>query len=519
MSAATPIVRPLVRSLLVATISRASPLPDIGTAGTAGFGVGVAPDLAAAQGYTALAGYDDATSDNYGNYQYTDGSIMVWIPAFYYRIGHLDSPHYAAYGANAIDVASWGEFANVAAANAAGYALHRAFYDNGQVQPGFFADKYMASNNGGIASSIALGAPLSTHPDHNPISGLTGTPGNFYGGCFDAAKTRGPQFFPAMRYMHTVLALLATAHGQAATSAAACAWYDAAGTTNFPKGNNNNAFADANDTSVTFTHDGYSGGNSALTGSGTPFAKTTHNGQACGVTDLNGNMYEVSPGLTYGDVSAQSVTSRSSTNPVTLGLPAHGLATGAQAMVTGVNGLSDPGIYQVTVVDADTVSLDGIDGTGFPAWTGAGSVTRGTLYALDIAARAASLTSGNSSATDAWGAAGLAAHSTPIAPSWDTAGGYVRRYGNGAAAVFDAAVSGDGWVRTAMGMALGSGVSTGGEDLFGRDYYLQYIRNELCPIACMHWSYGSGAGVWGASFYGARGTAVTAVGFRAASYL
>src|SRR5690606_17753495 len=72
-----------------------------------------------------------------------------------------------------------------------------------------------------------------------------------------------------------------------------------AGVMNFPKGCNNNALRDANDTSVLYVSDGYS--NAAKTGSGTPFAKTTHNGQECGVADLNGGMWEVCLGLTYLD--------------------------------------------------------------------------------------------------------------------------------------------------------------------------------------------------------------------------
>ena len=62
-----------------------------------------------------------------------------------------------------------------------------------------------------------------------------------------------------------------------------------------PKGNNNNALKDTNNSAVTFTASGYS--NCAMTGSGVPFAKTTHNGQNCGVADLNGNMYEVVSGF------------------------------------------------------------------------------------------------------------------------------------------------------------------------------------------------------------------------------
>ncbi|MFA7556647.1 MAG: hypothetical protein WCZ20_02485, partial [Hydrogenophaga sp.] len=76
----------------------------IGTPGTAGFGVGIAPARAHALGYTPLPGCYDRFSPNYGNYTYTDGSIMVWVPAFYFRIGHANNPTYGVYGANSIDI-------------------------------------------------------------------------------------------------------------------------------------------------------------------------------------------------------------------------------------------------------------------------------------------------------------------------------------------------------------------------------------------------------------------------------
>lgn len=256
----------------------------IGTPGDQGFGVGVCPALPA--GFTAMAGADEPASDNYGNYQYSDGSVVVWIPKFYYKIA----------ANNAISIASASDYATTAAANAAGYALHRAFLDGGAEQPGFFVDKYQTSNNGGIASSIANAAPISTSGSHNPIAGLTGITANNHYSAVDAAKLRGAGFACCSRFIYAALALLSMAHGQAATTATYCAWYDAAAITNYPKGNNNNALKDTNDASVTFTADGYS--SCALTGSGTPFAKTTHNGQACGVADLNGNMWEVSLGLT-----------------------------------------------------------------------------------------------------------------------------------------------------------------------------------------------------------------------------
>jgi len=166
----------------------------IGTPGSQGFGVGVCPVLPS--GYAAMPGTTDTSSDNYGNYQYSDGSVMVWVPRFYYRIGSPASPLYGAYGDNAIDIAGDSAFRSEADANSAGYALHRAFFDGGP-QLGFFVDKYQCSNNGGIASSIRYGAPLSTGAAHNPISALNGAPANTYAGTIAAAKTRGGAFHPA----------------------------------------------------------------------------------------------------------------------------------------------------------------------------------------------------------------------------------------------------------------------------------------------------------------------------------
>src|SRR3546814_13698474 len=103
-----------------------------------GFGVGVCPALPL--GYTPLGG-NDRTGPSDGNYRYQDGSIMVWVPAVYYQIGSALSPLYAVYGANAVDVLPLRSFADTSAANAAGYTLHRAFYDGGFTQPGFFIDK------------------------------------------------------------------------------------------------------------------------------------------------------------------------------------------------------------------------------------------------------------------------------------------------------------------------------------------------------------------------------------------
>lgn len=498
-----------------------APVNNIGTQGAACFGVGVCPALPS--GFAKLAGTEILGNTAYGNYTYTDGSIMVWVPAFYYRIGHASSPRYAVHGANAIDIVPVGAFTDVAAANAAGYALHRAFYDGGAVQPGFFVDKYLCSNNAGTASSIALGNPLSTAAAHNPLSGLTGAPANTYAGTIAAAKTRGSRFFVATRFIHTALAMLATAHAQASSSTTNCAWYHA--TNNFPKGNNNNALADANDTSVTFTSDGYGGGNSAKTGSASNLAKTAHNGQACGVIDLNGNMWEVSLGVTS-IVTTPAIAGATQANPVqvTTSTP-HGRTTGDQVLITGVVGMTqlNDRMFTATVVDATRLTLDGVDGTGFTAWSSGGTVRGGTMYAWNTTTAAKDITGGNTLATDAWGATGVAAHSSVIVPTFRTDypnNSAAQRYGNGTTQVFSAATSGDDWVRAALGMpATATGLSSGGTALFGSDYYYQYQANELCPLAGGAWTNSSAAGVWAVFWSSVRTLSSHYVGFRAASYL
>lgn len=490
----------------------------IGIPGTVGFGVGICPEVP--EGYSALAGTYAPGSAEYGNYQYADGSIMVWIPAYYERIGHPDNPTYDRYGSNSIDIKPLAAFADRAAAALQGYSLPRAFIDGGEVVPGFMRDKYGCSNNNGVASSIKNAPPLSSHAAHNPFSELNGAPANNYGGAFQAAKTRGEQFFPASRFMTGALAGISMATAQAATNAETVAWFDAAGVINFPKGNNNNALRDTNDNSVTFTHDGY--GNSALTGSGVPFAKTTHNGQECGVADVNGNMYRIEPGLTCVARSI-SITGASQADPVALTVTGHGLSTGDMAMVTSMAGMTQVNnrIFTITVVDADTVTLDGVDGTGFDAYESGGSLTAGQFYIAKESTRFKDFTGGASLATDHFGATGVAAMMQPIKLEFRTDypnNGAVQRFGNGSNQVLDPSIDGDGWLLRSLGLPQDQGASTAGSSLFGSDYFYQYIRNELCLLSGLNWSYGTNAGVWAVDLGSARGYSGGYVGFCAASY-
>jgi len=308
---------------------------DIGTPGAQGFGVGVAPQSFA--GFSALTGTTDKTSANYGNYQYTDGSRMVWIPAFYYKVGTGSN----GLVVNRIDVKSIGSFADLTAAQAQGYTIPRAFYEGGTLKQGFFVDKYHCANNGGTASSIANLSPLSTSSSRNPISALTGAPPNNYGGVLQAAKTRGAIFHACTIFQHTVLALLAKAHADASTKTTFCAWYTP--DPKMPKGNNNGAnYNDINDPAVTFQSISDTTGNASLNGSGNPFAKTTHNGQSCGVADVNGNVWDVTPGLSSDGtnyyVAGPSISQNGFTSANAFGAPSGWTNVGTTFGYAGVTG-------------------------------------------------------------------------------------------------------------------------------------------------------------------------------------
>jgi hypothetical protein len=502
---------------------------SIGTAGGQGFGVGVYRGTLPL-GFSEMEGTRDITSDNYGNYQYSDGSVMCWIPKFYYRIGSTASPYYAVYGANSIDIVGSAKFSTMASDKAAEYALHRAFIDGGEEKAGFFVDKYQASNNSGVASSLKNGNPLSTSSAHNPIASLTGngqTVANNYAGCINAAKTRGNDFHCISRFQFAALALLATAHGQAATTSTYCAWYNSGLATNFPKGNNNNALKDTNDTAVVWESDGYP--NCGKTGSagygggaGNVFAKSTHNGQNCGVADLNGNMWEVSIGMTC-ITDAKTITGASRANPCQITIVGHGYTNGDVVMITSVGGMTqlNDKMYTITVTGANTFTLNGVNSTGYTAYTSGGTSTKGAFYAAKEATAMKDFTNGTSTATDHWGATGVAAMMDPLVPNFATtsgANGFAQRYGNSTNQVLEEETSGNAWLLTGLGLPKAAGMSAGGSSLFGSDYYYQYVRNELCLISGGDWGSTSGAGVWYLHLYNPRTYSAANIGLRSALY-
>ena len=252
---------------------------SIGIAGEIGFGVATCPADLIPSGWRGLVGHDNKISENYGNYVDTNGSALVYIPKHYFKYD--------------------GNTCLISHRQLSGYVIDRSFINGGKERNGVFVYKYGGSNTNGIFTSKKLKDPISTSSSHNPVASINGATENNYGELYQAVKSAGSEYYLTSIFNYTMLARLAFAHGKSANTTIACAYKDVAPF--MPKGNLGNALKDINDSSVTFTPSGYS--NCALTGSGEPFAKTTHNGQECGIADLNGNMWEVASGFIRTDAN------------------------------------------------------------------------------------------------------------------------------------------------------------------------------------------------------------------------
>jgi len=507
----------------------------IGVAGTMGFGVGTCPVDKLPPGMMPMVGTYQPGHSNYGNYNYNGVAQCVFIPRFYYKI--------TAGAGTAIDIKGTDTYADEAAANAAGYAIHRAFIDGGTEQVGFFVDKYenskVAWGTGYITGSRKNGLPLSTASTHNPIYsatpgvGLTAATANAYYDTLTVAHARdgvngavnaSSIWHVQSRFQWSALAMLSLAHGQASAATTYNAWYNA--TYNYPLGLNNNnlANADVDVAGLVYTWDNYAANNSGKAGSGVPFNKTTHNGQACGVADMNGNMYEINIGMTA-IASTMAITGASQDNPCVITVASTAaLTTGDWIMITSVVGMTqlNDKMYKITVLDGTTFHLDDIDASGYTAWSSAGTITYGKWYAANESTAMKTFTSGNSGATDHWGATGVAALMTEMTMSampFKSGGAFAQRYGSSTNQVLDEATSGDGWILTGLGLPQdSSAIDTTGTNQFGKDYFYQYVRTEMCVLSSGYWDYGSVAGVWSVVWVHGRTTSSSSVGFRLAVY-
>jgi hypothetical protein len=325
----------------------------VGLAGMSGFGIGCCPiELLPADFAPLSAGTYDPLREHphFGNYIHIpSASIVCFIPAHYIDVQAPGNTNAPFYGTKVV-------ISDTQSGNA---VLPNAFTDAGQSLIGVFVDKYQISNGkpdgsgapnhtngpggtpltGGIAVSRPLHWPCSaiTKDDggtdwNSPFSlvnstalnSAAGTPANNLGGAWALVKTRGLDFAPIPLWIRSQIAFLSLAHAQALLDAGGApiagattkaAWMDVAPYA--PKGNNNNG-SDVNKSSLQFARtdltghngSGYAGRNSrAFTGaariSGAAATEhTTHNGQLSGIVDIQGNQWEIAPGLTAAGTGA-----------------------------------------------------------------------------------------------------------------------------------------------------------------------------------------------------------------------
>lgn len=88
------------------------------------------------------------------------------------------------------------------------------------------------------------------------------------------------------------------------------------------------------------------------------------------------------PNLNY----VENIQAISQSNPCLVTSANSGLVTGDQIYIYGVLGMDqiNGGPYTVTVVNANQVTLDGIDATGFSAYTGGGGIYRRAFYKTKV---------------------------------------------------------------------------------------------------------------------------------------
>jgi hypothetical protein len=252
--------------------------------------------------------------------------------------------------------------------------------------------------------------------------------------------------------------MVSVAQAQATTSTEDVAWYNPTGGINFPKGCNSNALTDANDTTVVYVTAGDSGNaNKPKTGATANFAKTTHNGSANGVADLNGGMFEVTIGITNFGSSATATT----------------------------------------------------------------AIATDQIYVLKQSVDVATLTAGWNGTNDVWGDAtnldtkyDLVTSPHPLGSSTGTA-----YWGNSSNAVFQNDLSGVNRDVCGFIPKNSSSTSATGANLFGNDYLNKNNTQNMVPLACGYWSGSASPGVFYRSFDVRRSSAHNATSFRASAYV
>lgn len=456
----------------------------VGLAGLKGFGVGCCRPELLPDGIAELPGTADRFSPNYGNYIHLpSASIVCFIPAHYIDIqapGDINAP---SYGTKVV----------ISSTQSGNNVLAKAFRNGGSELAGVFVDKYQGSNcrpdgSGRPNSSDGLpgtlpnsGGILASRPLHWPVSAvsLSGTlrspfsycnstvlnpaattPADNYGGVWAACRSRGVDWHPVPIWLRIHLGYLALAHAQAlldtsgvpVTGATAnSAWMDTAPYA--PKGNNNSG-ADVNKTSLVFSRTdvggaaagGWAGESArAFTGAArignlSAVEHTTHNGQLCGIVDVSGNQWDITPGLTnvsgvntgyrvFSDLDDYTAVSDNA------GLTNVSTAPNAISLVADV---SDDGVWWGND-NAWIYLTPNVGGTYHPSSTWAANATRKAMAECGLPRQAG--TSLTQTSTNIFGGDGLyRAHRSDLLPR--VGGGWVDGAPAGSFAVALNAVSG-----------------------------------------------------------------------------
>jgi len=260
------------------------------------------------------------------------------------------------------------------------------------------------------------------------------------------------------------------------------------------------------------------------------------------ITKVNDNQFSLNGVDTSALETSTAIAGLSRAAACVITWSAHGLS-GANnkvriAGITQAEWSALNGEHVITVIDGDTFSiavntsgysLDYDAGTDpgtitkgvYNAAADPGTVTIGKWYVAKQATAMKTFTSGNSAATDHWGATGVAAMMEEFTPVFETSGGgaLAQRMGSGANQVLSGGLSGSSWLLTGMGSPKDAdGIDTSGTNLFGTDYYYQYIRNDMCLLSSGNWNYTTYAGVWNVHWDYYRTNSSNYVGFRAACY-
>jgi hypothetical protein len=295
---------------------------DIGTPGEIGFGVGICDMMLLPTGFQELPGTRLIGHPEYGNYISPDGSTMVYIPRFWTKISSggnwawdLDEDERTQY--DWIDISS--EFEDDADAISNGYAPERCFTDLNTEQYGVFVDKYQCSLHAGNLLAVKGTVPMMiTNPTlvkdklsllNVPIVGLEPNYGVYSAAeCRNRAKihdaiaaNRADTWLMSV-FVMSALTRLSMAHSQrfpkVSGDNSACAFFG--NLPYFPKGPTKSRplsthAGEMDDPDLTYFYEAEAWGiyvtilqesGAFRSGENSDPAKTSHNGQLCGVCDI-----------------------------------------------------------------------------------------------------------------------------------------------------------------------------------------------------------------------------------------